>query len=331
MTPADSIEIDPGDGATAPDVLPAICSDRWEQFRPKSTKLPVWAAIFAASLILHGLLSFALDHFDQARDQTDATSEQEIPVEIVPEIPGEKPQDPGPNTSAPPAAPPPQAEASHANPTTPPAAQQAAPPPKAMQTAQSEPPTLDFPKAPAGPAPFSPPPAKPVPPAPPPAPPPENSDQTGARRAAVEVAPVTRPDVAPTARDTPAPPSFGKPSPEEIEHLFLPDLFKIIAADNSPVASKEEADSYKAVVFDRIIRGRQFPEAARRRGAHGVAVVSFVIDSAGNLGGASIIRSTGDRDLDAEAITMVKRAAPFPPPPPGSVLSFTPLIEFGLE
>ncbi len=63
----------------------------------------------------------------------------------------------------------------------------------------------------------------------------------------------------------------------------------------------------------------------------GYAVVSLVIDSAGNLGGVSVIRSAGDRELDAEAIAMVRRAAPFPPPPPGSVLSFTPLIEFGLE
>ena len=104
-----------------------------------------------------------------------------------------------------------------------------------------------------------------------------------------------------------------------------------MAATPGPAASKEELDSYKSVVFQRVISNRQFPESARRRGASGVAVVSFVLDAAGNLAGASLLRTTGHGDLDAEAIAMVKRSAPFPKPPPGAVLTFTPLIEFGRE
>ena len=84
-------------------------------------------------------------------------------------------------------------------------------------------------------------------------------------------------------------------------------------------------------MFERIIRQRQYPEGAKRRGVQGVAIVSLVIDRSGNLGGASLLRSTGDRELDLEAIAMVKRAAPFPAPPPGSVLNFTPMVEFGME
>jgi TonB family protein len=57
--------------------------------------------------------------------------------------------------------------------------------------------------------------------------------------------------------------------------------------------------------------------------------VNFLLDRAGNLVNVALVRSTGDRELDVEALALVRRAAPFPKPPVGVLLSFTPIIFFG--
>ena len=54
---------------------------------------------------------------------------------------------------------------------------------------------------------------------------------------------------------------------------------------------------------------------AERKGAVGVA---FTIGASGALTSFAITRSSGDRDLDAAARTLVQ-STPFPPPPGGSV------------
>ena len=110
------------------------------------------------------------------------------------------------------------------------------------------------------------------------------------------------------------------------EFAIAPDSFHRAAA---PAADKETNDDYKAAVFDRLDRFKIEPPAARARNARGVAVVSFMLDAAGNVVLASLMQSTGDRELDTEALAMVRRAAPFPKPPPGATLSFTPLLRFG--
>ena len=60
-----------------------------------------------------------------------------------------------------------------------------------------------------------------------------------------------------------------------------------------------------------------------------IAVVSFMLDQAGNLVTVTLLQSTGDRTLDAEALALVRRASPFPKPPPGVLLTFAPAILFG--
>jgi len=66
------------------------------------------------------------------------------------------------------------------------------------------------------------------------------------------------------------------------------------------------------------IRSRLFyPPVARARGAKGAVGVSFTIGSSGAVSSFSITRSSGDRDLDAAARSLVEGAR-FPPPPGGS-------------
>jgi periplasmic protein TonB len=58
---------------------------------------------------------------------------------------------------------------------------------------------------------------------------------------------------------------------------------------------------------------KRFPLEAR--GQSGTAKVAFTIDRSGNLVSDQLLESTGFPVLDAEALAMVHRAQPFPPPP----------------
>jgi protein TonB len=81
-------------------------------------------------------------------------------------------------------------------------------------------------------------------------------------------------------------------------------------------------------VLGRISAQKRYPEAARERAAHGVAVIRFSIDASGQLGGLSISQSAGDPILDAEALATVRRASPFPPPPAGAPRNFSAPLSF---
>jgi protein TonB len=91
----------------------------------------------------------------------------------------------------------------------------------------------------------------------------------------------------------------------------------------APAVSSVEAQAYRGVVFGRIAAQKRYPEAARERAPHGVAIVSFSIGGSGQLAGASLAQSAGDPILDAEALATVRRASPFPPPPAGAPRNFS--------
>jgi protein TonB len=91
----------------------------------------------------------------------------------------------------------------------------------------------------------------------------------------------------------------------------------------APAVSSEQVESYRAAVLGRIAAQKRYPEAARERAPHGVAIVSFSIGGSGQLVGASLSQSAGDPQLDAEALATVRRAGPFPPPPAGAPRNFS--------
>ncbi len=66
----------------------------------------------------------------------------------------------------------------------------------------------------------------------------------------------------------------------------------------------------QAKLFAAQRRVRQTPK--------GSAIVTFVISSNGALGGIGLTQSSGDPAFDQAALDIVRRAAPFPPPPPGA-------------
>lgn len=109
-----------------------------------------------------------------------------------------------------------------------------------------------------------------------------------------------------------------------------PEIFKAVAVP-LPTEGGDELMSYKRIVFGLLARVKHYPESARERGAHGAAVISFTIDDAGELTNVSLLRSSGETDLDVESLALVARAAPFPKPPPDAQRAFAAEITFGVE
>jgi periplasmic protein TonB len=55
----------------------------------------------------------------------------------------------------------------------------------------------------------------------------------------------------------------------------------------------------------------------------GEAVIAFTISASGGLGGVSVARSSGSAALDQAALTLIRKAAPFPKPPAGARRQYT--------
>ena len=67
--------------------------------------------------------------------------------------------------------------------------------------------------------------------------------------------------------------------------------------------------------MSQISAQKRYPNAARRRGATGVATVHFTILADGSMESPKLAESSGNRHLDREALGMLLRAIPFPPIP----------------
>ena len=84
-----------------------------------------------------------------------------------------------------------------------------------------------------------------------------------------------------------------------------------------PMTSNEDAGlaDWRSQMVDRITRSMAFPARAQCR--EGLVKISFLIDRAGNLIASEIAESSNVPAFDAEALAMVKRGHPYPPPPKG--------------
>ena len=90
------------------------------------------------------------------------------------------------------------------------------------------------------------------------------------------------------------------------------------ATGQSNAAGNAAASNYPGLVMQKISRVPR-PSVGRR----GTAVVAFSVSSSGGLAKISIARSSGLATLDRAALLVVRRAAPFPPPPQGAQRSFS--------
>jgi TonB family protein len=83
----------------------------------------------------------------------------------------------------------------------------------------------------------------------------------------------------------------------------------------SPMAAPNEAAAadWRKQMVDRIASNTVFP--VRGQCQEGVVKISFLIDRAGNLVASEIAESSNIPAFDAEALAIIKRGHPFPPPP----------------
>lgn len=77
-------------------------------------------------------------------------------------------------------------------------------------------------------------------------------------------------------------------------------------------------DLYRLQLEAHLALHQRYPTDARRRWQEGMAEVAFVIAADGSVTSVSLLASSRYRALDREAIDLIHRCAPFPPPPSAS-------------
>jgi protein TonB len=83
-----------------------------------------------------------------------------------------------------------------------------------------------------------------------------------------------------------------------------------------PMRATASVATWKSQVLSILEHNKRYPAEARARGEHGVTRLAFRIDSDGHLLSSRIVAGSGSAALDQETLALVRRAQPFPPPPP---------------
>jgi periplasmic protein TonB len=126
------------------------------------------------------------------------------------------------------------------------------------------------------------------------------------------------------------------PAPTTSAPSFVPDQTAAIPA--APTQGKPDVNKSNAVqtwqkqIFALLARTLRYPALAERRGQTGIAQVAFSLDRQGRVYEPRIVRSSGVAALDEEALALLERAQPFPPPParefPGERVSLSVPVRF---
>ena len=98
----------------------------------------------------------------------------------------------------------------------------------------------------------------------------------------------------------------------------LPDSFQAVALPAS-ADGQGEATSYQEIVFSALAKAKGI---GGKWALPGTAGVHFIIDAAGQIVDVELVHKSGVVALDAEALDIVRRAAPFPVPPQGAQRAF---------
>ncbi|MGP0878159.1 TonB family protein [Serratia sp. CY71090] len=86
---------------------------------------------------------------------------------------------------------------------------------------------------------------------------------------------------------------------------------------NSDANSNAQANlSWESLVKGKLNRIKEYPPDARNRRRSGMPQVSFNVDAQGRVSNVILLARSGTASLDREAVAVVSRAQPLPPPPP---------------
>lgn len=81
--------------------------------------------------------------------------------------------------------------------------------------------------------------------------------------------------------------------------------------------SSEAPARWRSRLGAHLERHKRYPAKARARREQGIVHVRFSIDASGNVLSVSLASSSGFALLDDAVLSLVRRASPLPPPPPG--------------
>jgi periplasmic protein TonB len=87
----------------------------------------------------------------------------------------------------------------------------------------------------------------------------------------------------------------------------------VVTAPSPPASVLSPAASWQQSLVAHLARFQRYPEDAL--GVEGVVSVAFSINRQGKVVSSRIVKGSGSPLLDAEALDLIKRADPLPPPP----------------
>ena len=101
-----------------------------------------------------------------------------------------------------------------------------------------------------------------------------------------------------------------------------------------PRPSASQVASWHRRIALQVERHKGYPASARARHETGTTELGFTLDRSGKVVASRIVRTSGSASLDQETIDTVRRAQPFPSPPPnmpGETFDFTVPIRFNIR
>jgi len=110
-------------------------------------------------------------------------------------------------------------------------------------------------------------------------------------------------------------PEEAKPEPPK--PVPQPEQPRPTAPPRQRTASAAAVTAWNVSIAKQIERHKGYPPSALPRRETGVTQVFFAIDREGRLLDSHVIRSSGHKALDQEALDTLQRAQPFPKPPEG--------------
>ena len=127
-------------------------------------------------------------------------------------------------------------------------------------------------------------------------------------------------------------PAEAKP-PEKPKEQPTPPVHETTSPPR-PRPSAAQVASWHRKIALQVERHKSYPVTARARHQTGTAELAFTLDRNGKVLSSRVTRSSGVAALDQETIDTVRRAQPFPPPPPnmpGETFDFTVPIRFNIR
>ena len=136
----------------------------------------------------------------------------------------------------------------------------------------------------------------------------------------VQPEPPAKPQKKQAPQDSKSPPAQGKKTTvaQQLAALSHAPNYSIgAAAKAAPISGGTEKASYESLLMGLITRQLHLPSEVRAQHLISVGQIGLFVDEMGNLTHQALYRASGNPVLDTAWLAAVRRAAPFPAPPRG--------------